>query len=266
MKADNEIMPLLFIGHGSPMNAIEDNMFADGWRSVAAILPKPRAILCISAHWETSETEVTGMERPRTIHDFGGFPKQLYEVQYPAPGSPELAQEVIRLLKPAEIRTDQRWGLDHGCWSILSRMYPQADVPVVQLSLGNTLSPRQHYDLARKLHPLRSKGILIIGSGNMVHNLRLIDWSRMHESNYGYDWALDAQRRMKELILSGDHDSLIDYKKLGKGFELAIPSSEHFLPLLYILALQNKHDTVEFFNDVHTLGSLSMTSVIIGPS
>jgi 4,5-DOPA dioxygenase extradiol len=259
-----DVMPVLFVGHGSPMNAIEENEFVDGWREVEKSLPEPRAILCISAHWETSGTSVTAMAKPSTIHDFGGFPRELFEIQYPAPGSSELAQEVKSHISKTEIGLDGIWGLDHGCWSVLRRMYPDADIPVIQLSLDYSKPAQYHFDLAGELLALRKKGILIIGSGNMVHNLRLVDWGNLDTPGVGYDWAVEANEKMKKFILSNDFKALIDYRSQGKAFELAIPTPEHFLPLLYTLALKQEDDKVTFFNDKAVGGSLSMTSVRIG--
>ncbi len=255
--------PLLFLGHGSPMNAIEVNQFTRGWKTVGETIPKPDAILCISAHWETKGTFVTAMDKPQTIHDFGGFPRQLYEVLYPAPGSPELAAEVKKCISETEVGFDQEWGLDHGTWSVIRHMYPDADVPVVQLSLDYTRDPRYHYNLARELAPLRKKGILIIGSGNMVHNLGLVAWDKMDEPEYGFDWALEANEKIKAFILAGDHNSLISYKSQGASLRMAIPTPEHFLPLLYIIALKEEDENVTFFNDKPVMGSLTMTSVKI---
>jgi len=258
------IMPVLFIGHGSPMNAIEENEFVDGWREAGKLLPRPNAILCVSAHWETRGTSVTAMEKPLTIHDFGGFPQELFEVQYPANGSPELAKEVKSIITKAEAGLDEKWGLDHGCWSVLRRLYPDADIPVVQLSLDYSKPAQYHYDIAGELLSLRKKGILIIGSGNMVHNLRLVDWNNMDTPGVGYEWALEANEKMKKFILSNDFKALIDYPSQGKAFDLAIPTPEHFLPLLYALALKQENDKVSFFNDKPVGGSLTMTSVRIG--
>jgi Uncharacterized conserved protein len=260
---NSEIMPILFIGHGSPMNAIEENEFTEGWKTIAGTFPKPDAILCISAHWETKGTFVTAMERPKTIHDFNGFPSQLYEVQYPAPGDPELANETAKLMTQTKTGLDQEWGLDHGCWSVLKHLYPAADIPVVQLSLDYQKTPQQHYDLAKELAPLREKGVLILGSGNMVHNLGMVAWDRMNEPEFGYDWATQASEIMKKHILSGDHKPLINYKSQGRTINLSIPTPEHFLPLLYILALQRADEKVNIFNDKTVMGSLSMTSVSI---
>jgi len=262
-SVNSEQMPVLFVGHGSPMNAIEENEFVQGWREVAKTLPKPNAILCVSAHWETRGTFVTAMEKPRTIHDFGGFPQELFDVQYPAPGSPELAKEIKSIIRKTEVGLDERWGLDHGCWSVLKRMYPAADVPIIQMSLDYTRPAQYHYDLAKELAPFRKKGILIIGSGNMVHNLRMVDWSRMNETGFGYDWAIEANEKMKKLILSDDHRSLIDFRSQGKAFDLAIPTPEHFLPLIYVLALKEENEKIEIFNDKPVMGSLTMTSVKI---
>jgi 4,5-DOPA dioxygenase extradiol len=260
----SERMPVLFVGHGSPMNAIEENEFAAGWREAGKKLPRPSAILCISAHWESKGTKVTVMEKPETIHDFGGFPRELYEVQYPAPGSPELATATKETVRDRVIELDRTWGLDHGAWSVIRRMYPDADVPVVEMSLDYQSSPQQHYDLARELAPLRRKGILIIGSGNMVHNLGLVSWENLNTPGYAYDWALEAGEAMRRYIISGDHSPMINYGSQGNAFRLAIPTPEHFLPLLYTLALQEPDEPVALFNDRPVAGSLTMTSVKIG--
>jgi len=258
-----ENMPVLFLGHGSPMNAIEENEFVSGWREIGKSIPRPSAILCISAHWETAGTFVTAMEKPLTIHDFGGFPKALYNVQYPAPGSPELANETKNLIKKTEVLLDEKWGLDHGCWSVVKHLYPGADVPVIQLSLDRYQTPLYHYDLAKELAPLRSRGVLIIGSGNIVHNLGMVAWDRLNDDDYGYDWAREAKDKMKSFILGGDHGSLIEYKLQGRAFTLAVPTPEHFLPLLYVLALKEENEKVSFFNDKNVAGSLAMTSLIV---
>jgi 4,5-DOPA dioxygenase extradiol len=258
-----EKMPLLFLGHGSPMNAIEDNEFVKGWRDIGKTLPKPNAILCISAHWETRGTFVTAMEKPTTIHDFGGFPDELFAVQYPAPGSPELAKETKNLITKTEVGLDEKWGLDHGTWSVIKHLYPRADVPIIQMSLDHHNSAQYHYELAEELSSLRNKGILIIGSGNMVHNLRLVAWDKLNVDEYSYDWAFEASDRMKKFIMDGDHKQLINYKSQGKAFSLAIPTPEHFLPLLYILALKEKNENVSFFNDKAVAGSLTMTALKI---
>jgi 4,5-DOPA dioxygenase extradiol len=258
-----EKMPVLFLGHGSPMNAIEENEFVRGFRTISKEIPKPNAVVCISAHWETEGTFVTAMGKPKTIHDFGGFPKELYEVQYPAPGSPGLAREIAALIKKTNVGLDESWGLDHGCWSVVKHLYPNADVPVVQMSLDYNQSPRFHYESAKELSSLRGKGVLIVGSGNMVHNLQLVAWDRLNATEYGYDWAIEAGEKMKKLILDGDHQALIDYKKQGKAFNLAIPTNEHYLPLLYALALKGRNDKVSLFNDKAVAGSLLMTCLKI---
>jgi 4,5-DOPA dioxygenase extradiol len=256
-----ETMPVLFVGHGSPMNAIEDNEFTRGWHTVSSSLPRPSAILCISAHWETKGTLVTAMEMPPTIHDFGGFPQALFDVEYPAPGSPELAEETRKMLVSTNVNLDHNWGLDHGAWSVVKRFYPNADIPVIQLSLDYYREAGYHYDLARDLQALRNKGVLIMGSGNMVHNLRMLDWNR---ADSGYDWALEANDVFKNLIRLNDHRKLADYKKLGTAVQMAVPTPEHFLPLLYALALKTEKDEVTFFNDKPVMGSLTMTSLRIG--
>lgn len=256
-------MPLLFLGHGSPMNAIEENDFIKGFREAGQQIEKPQAILCISAHWETRGTFVTAMERPPTIHDFGGFPPELYQVQYPAPGDPALARQTQDLVKKTAIGLDDKWGLDHGAWSVIKHLYPAADVPVIQLSLDYTQPPEYHYELAKELAALRQKGVLIIGSGNMVHNLRMVAWDKLNDDSYGYDWAIEASEKMKNCIQSGDHQPLISYRSQGRAFELAIPTPDHFLPLLYILALKGENETVSLFNDKPVGGSLTMTSVKI---
>ncbi len=261
--AATEKMPVLFLGHGSPMNAIEENEFVEGFRKIGREIPKPNAVLCISAHWETRGTFVTAMKKPATIHDFGGFPRELYEVQYPAPGSPELAAETKRIVKKAEVGLDDKWGLDHGAWSVIKHMYPEADVPVIEMSLDHYQTARHHYELAQELAPLRQRGILIIGSGNMVHNLRMIAWDKLNADDYGYDWAVEAREKMKKFILSGDHKELINYNEQGKEFQLAVPTPEHYLPLLYALALKEENEEAKIFNDKSVAGSLAMTSVKI---
>ena len=259
------LMPVLFIGHGSPMNAVEENEFSRSWRELANSLPKPKAILCISAHWETRGTWVTAMEKPRTIHDFGGFPQELFDVQYPAPGAPELARETEDTLKSVAPGLDLTWGLDHGAWSVLRPMYPAADIPVVQLSLDLNRPAPEHYALARELAPLREKGVLIIGSGNMVHNLRRMS-VRGEDFNepFGFDWALEANALFKRLINENRHTELAHYQTLGEAVQLAVPTPEHFLPLLYVLALKQDHEGILYFNDQPVAGSLTMTSLAIG--
>ena len=257
-------MPALFLGHGSPMNAIEDNEFVRGIRNVAAEIPKPVAILCISAHWETRGTMLTASEKPATIHDFGGFPRELYEVEYPAPGNPVLAQETKGMVDRTALELDHSRGLDHGAWSVIKHMYPDADVPMVQMSLDFTKPARYHFELAGEISAMRRKGILVIGSGNIVHNLGLVAWDRLGGEPYAYDWAIEANDKMKSFIMEDDFQSLIEFNKQGSAFSLAIPTPEHYLPLLYILALKEKGDTIKLFNDQPVGGSLYMTSVKIG--
>lgn len=258
-------MPVLFLGHGSPMNAIEENMFVASFRELGHSLPKPQLILCVSAHWETKGTFVTAMSSPETIHDFGGFPRELYEVQYPAPGSPEWASKAKKIITKTEVELDYNWGLDHGAWSVIKHLYPQADVPVIQMSIDYTKPAQYHYDLAKEIGELSRKGVLIVGSGNMVHNLRLADFRRLSGDPYGYDWAIEANELMKSYILDDDHQSLIQYRKQGPAFDLAIPTPEHYLPLIYALALKEKNDEITLFNDEPVGGSLTMTSVLITP-
>jgi len=257
-------MPVLFVGHGSPMNAISENEFVQNWRNLGKTLPKPKAILCISAHWETRGTFVTAMPKPPTIHDFGGFPKALFDVQYPAPGSPEFANETKRIVSKTEVGLDEKWGLDHGAWSVIKNIYPLADVPVFEMSLDYYQSPQYHYDLAKELATLRDKGVLIIGSGNLVHNLRMVAWDKVDEPEYGFDWALQANDTFKRLILANKHKELINFSALGKEVQMAIPTPEHFLPLIYTLALKKEDEPVTIFNDKAVMGSLTMTSVKIG--
>jgi 4,5-DOPA dioxygenase extradiol len=256
-------MPVLFLGHGSPMNAIEENEFVQGFKNIANEISKPKAILCISAHWETKGTFITAMQNPPTIHDFSGFPKELFEVQYPASGNPELAKQTKELITKTEVGLDENWGLDHGTWSVVKHLYPKADVPIIQLSLDYTQNPQFHYDLAKQLKPLRERGVLIIGSGNIVHNLGKVEWRRLNET-FGYDWAIEANEKIKKYILDGNHKDLINFRSQGKAFDLAIPTPEHFLPLLYALALKENIDPVKIFNDKPVAGALTMTSFKIG--
>lgn len=257
-------MPVLFLGHGSPMNAIEENQFVDGFRKIAESLPRPAAILCISAHWYIAGTKVTAMEMPKTIHDFGGFPKALFEVQYPAKGSPKLAKETKHLLLPNLVELDEKWGLDHGAWSVIKHLYPAANIPVIQLSIDYTKPAQFHFDLAKQLYELRNKGILIIGSGNIVHNLGLVDFPNFDKDNYGYDWAIEARETVNGFLLNGNYQSLIQYEKQSKALQLAIPTPEHYLPLIYTLGLHKSSESLALFNDKLVAGSLSMTSVIFG--
>ena len=257
-------MPVLFLGHGSPMNAIEENEFVAGFRKIAREIPRPEAILVISAHWQTRGTMVTAMNTPETIHDFGGFPDELFAVQYPAPGSPSLARETKLLVTKTEVQLDDKWGLDHGTWSVVKHLYPDATVPVIQMSLDYRQPPQYHYDLGRELSMLRKKGVLIIGSGNMVHNLRLVAWDKLNAEEFAYEWAREASEKMKKFILSGDHSELVQFRLHGKSFDLAIPTPEHYLPLLYTLGLKEENEQVGLFNDKAVAGALTMTSVKIG--
>lgn len=261
---EEEKMPVLFIGHGSPMNAIEDNIFSKRWQQMGKEIPTPKAVVVVSAHWLTKGTMVTAMPKPKTIHDFGGFPQALFEVQYPAPGNPELATEIQKLITNPAVELDHDWGLDHGTWSVVKHMYPDADIPVLQLSIDYYKPAAYHYELAKQLLALRKKGVLIIGSGNMVHNLRMVAWNKLSEPEYGFDWALEMNDIFKNKISNGFHKELIQYEKLHKAATLAIPTPDHYYPLLYILALQTDNDKVEFFNDKAVGGSLTMTSVKIG--
>jgi 4,5-DOPA dioxygenase extradiol len=252
-------MPVLFLGHGSPMNAIEDNEFSQGWQTAAKTLPRPRAILCVSAHWETQGSAVTAVQNPHTIHDFYGFPPSLFAIQYPAPGAPQLAQRIAGLVKSTRVKADLAWGLDHGTWSVLCRMYPAADIPVVQLSLDRSRDAAFNYQLGKELGDLRREGVLIVGSGNIVHNLRTVVFE-----DTAFDWALDYDARVKQWILDGDHQSIIHYEKHGSAAALSVNSAEHYLPLLYVLGLQEAGEPVSFFNDKVWGGSLSMRCVKIG--
>ncbi len=264
LKEQDQLMPVLFIGHGSPMNGIEDNEFSKRWAAMAKEIPTPAAVLVVSAHWFTNGTRITAMDSPPTIHDFGGFPRELYEVQYPAPGNPALAKETSSLIHSANVELSHDWGLDHGAWTIIRHMYPKADIPVLQLSIDYTKNPQWHYDLAKELYSLRKKGVLILGSGNMVHNLRMVAWDKLDAPEYGYDWALHMNSKFKELIGNNDHRQLINYSALGKEAMLSIPTPEHYLPLLYTLGLKNEKEQVSFFNDKAVGGSLTMTSVKVG--
>lgn len=250
-------MPALFVGHGSPMNAIDDNEFSRTWAELGRILPKPRAILCVSAHWETDGTCVTAVQQPETIHDFMGFPEALNSYQYPAPGAPALARKIMDTVRYTRVRHDRSWGLDHGAWSVLCHLFPQADVPVVQLSLDATAPPQFHYELGRELTELRRMGIMLMGSGNMVHNLRNVVWE-----DRGFDWAVECDQAMAKLIETGDHQALIDYEGIPH-YRQAIPTEEHYLPMLYILGAMGDQETVRFFNDRITLGSMSMRGFVI---
>jgi 4,5-DOPA dioxygenase extradiol len=261
--APSEKMPVLFLGHGSPMNAIEENEFVSGFRNVAKTLPKPNAILCVSAHWFTRGTKVTAMQMPATIHDFGAFPKELFAVQYPAKGSPELAKMTEEILKPIQVELDDKWGLDHGAWCVIKHLYPDANIPVIQLSIDYTKPAAYHFALAQQLQSLRHKGVLIIGSGNIIHNLGLVDFAHMHKDNYGFDWAIESRAKINQWLLDGNFEPIINYDKQGRAIALAVPSPDHYLPLIYVLGLKEKSESLSLFNDKLLAGSLSMTSVKI---
>jgi len=253
------MMPALFIGHGSPMNAIEETEFSRVWVELGRSLPRPKAIVCISAHWETIGSQITAMEQPRTIHDFYGFPQALFDVEYPTSGSLILAKQIQQIIGTTDSILNYDWGLDHGCWSVLCQMFPNADIPVIQLSLDRKKSALSHYELGKSLRGLRSEGILIIGSGNIVHNLAKMNWS-----DNALEWAVDFNNHIKQLIVASDHQSIIDYKKMGAASKLAVPSAEHFLPLLYILGLQSNNEHIRFFNEKVTFGTISMLSLQLG--
>lgn len=257
-------IPALFLGHGNPMNAIEENQFVDGFRNIAKTLPEIQAILVVSAHWLTRGTAVTAMAQPRTIHDFGGFPQALFEQQYPAPGSPELAKEIIQMISATAVHEDHEWGLDHGTWTVLKHLYPAAHIPVVQFSIDVQLSLAAHFQLAKELNALRSKGVLIIGSGNIVHNLRAVDFRRINDVGFGYDWAQESRKYVNDQILSRNFSALSSLEKAPKALQMAVPTTDHYIPLLYTLGLAENTDEIVLFNDELLAGSLSMTSLKIG--
>jgi 4,5-DOPA dioxygenase extradiol len=252
-------LPAVFFGHGNPMNAVTQNSYTEGWRRIGAQTPKPSAILAISAHWYIPETCVTGMMAPRTIHDFGGFPPELYQVQYPAPGDPALARRVRQLLAPRDVKLDKSWGLDHGTWSVLRHVYPAADIPVVQLSIDETKPASFHFEIGKKLAPLREEGVLIVGSGNLVHNLHTYAWGR--HPREPYDWAVRFETAAKDIMLAGDYKPLINYDVLGQDAALSIPTPDHYLPLLYVLALRQSDEGIRFPVEGVDGGSISMLSV-----
>jgi len=255
-------MPVAFFGHGSPMNTLESNRHTQAWRALGASLPRPRAILCVSAHWTMAGTAVTAMQSPPTIHDFFGFPQALFDAAYPAPGDPALAARVRELLAPFDVQMDQSWGLDHGTWSVLAHVYPQADIPVVQLAIDAGRPAAYHYEIGQRLRVLRDEGVLIIGSGDVVHNLRTVRWGA---DAAPYDWATRFNDRARAYIASGDHAPLVAYEQLGEDARLSIPTAEHFLPLLYVLGAQAPGDAVSFPTDGVELGSISMLTCVIGP-
>jgi 4,5-DOPA dioxygenase extradiol len=255
----SEKMPVLFVGHGNPMNVMEDNEFSRAWDAAGKALPKPKAIICVSAHWVTRGTMITAMDKPRTIYDFYGFPPEMYEIRYDAPGAPDLAEQVRRIIKNAEVKPDLNWGLDHGTWTVLKRMFPKADVPVIQMSLDANIEAQKHYDISRQLKELREEGVLIVGSGNIVHNLRM---ARFDDS--AYDWAVEFDQRIANWISQNELEPIIHYENGDQAAALAINSAEHYVPLLYTLALKDENEPVSFFAEKVTGGSLSMRSVRIG--
>ncbi|MBI3519537.1 MAG: 4,5-DOPA dioxygenase extradiol [Bacteroidetes bacterium] len=254
-----EKMPVLFVGHGSPMNAITDNIYSRSWKTIGESLTVPKAILCVSAHWLTNGTAVTMVEHPKTIHDFGGFPDELFKVQYPAPGAVDYAKMAIASVTSTVVHEDIEWGLDHGAWSVLKNMYPKANIPVFQMSIDYAKPPQYHFNLAKELYALRKKGVLIVASGNIVHNLGIISWDGKVKA---YDWAVEFDTIVKNSILENNPTPLIEYQKLGKLAMLAHPTNDHYLPLMYTLGLRDKTDTVQFFNETLDMGSLSMRSVL----
>jgi 4,5-DOPA dioxygenase extradiol len=259
--APSQRMPVMFVGHGNPMNAIEDNIYHKSWQAIGKKLPRPKAILSISAHWITKGTKVTAMAHPKTIHDFGGFPKKLFDQEYPAPGTPAFAKMTAEMITQSHVQTDESWGLDHGTWSVLLPMYPAADIPVYQLSLDYDQPPAHHYEIGKQLNKLRDKGVLIIGSGNLVHNLGAVDWSG---GGKVYDWALEFDSKFTGWMEKGDHASILNYQKiLGNTATMAHPSYDHLLPLFYVLGLQQKNDKLSFFNSQIDMGSISMKSVML---
>ena len=263
-KVREKLQPVFFIGHGSPMNGIEQNIFSKKWQEIGKTIDLPCAVLVVSAHWLTKGTLVTAMSEPKTIHDFGGFPQELFNVQYPAPGSPFLAEETAKLITSTNVGLDHDWGLDHGTWTVVRHMFPESNVPVLQLSIDYNKPAAYHYNLAKELYNLRKRGVMVIGSGNMIHNLRMIDWNNMAEPGFGFDWAKSLNETFKKRIISKDHKDLIEYDRLGEAARLAIPTPDHYYPMLYALALMNNKDDVSIFNDEYVGGSLSMTSFRLG--
>jgi 4,5-DOPA dioxygenase extradiol len=255
-------MPAIFFGHGNPMNAIQVNAYSKGWAAIGTQVPKPKAVIAISAHWYIPGTAVTAMSAPRTIHDFGGFPSELYRIEYPAPGDPVLARRVQDLLEPISVERDEQWGLDHGTWAVLRHVFPQADVPMIQLSIDRTRPARFHYDIGKHLAPLRDEGILIIGSGNLVHNLHAYAWGQRRVEPF--DWAVRFEKQVRALLLAGEDGPLIEYTKLGHDAILSAPTPDHYLPLLYVIALRRKGDAISFPVEGVDGGSVSMLAVQIG--
>ncbi|RII29113.1 MAG: 4,5-DOPA dioxygenase extradiol [Geobacter sp.] len=257
-----DLMPTIFIGHGNPMNAISQNTYTEGWRAIGRSIPRPRAVLAVSAHWYIPGCGVTANVTPSTIHDFGGFPHELYEVTYPAPGSPELARRVRDILSPLSVELDESWGIDHGTWSVLTHVFPDADIPVVQLAIDARQPPSFHYELGKRLAPLREEGVLVVGSGNLVHNLHSYAWGR--DGVNAYDWAVRFEKRVRDLLTAGDDAQVVAYEGLGRDAMLSVPTPDHYLPLLYVLGLRRKDDPISFPVEGVDGGSVSMLSVRIG--
>ncbi|MGD1000764.1 MAG: 4,5-DOPA dioxygenase extradiol [Candidatus Brocadiia bacterium] len=257
-----DLMPLIFVGHGNPMNAVARNAWTDGWASIGKSIPRPQAVLSVSAHWYVSSTAVTAGRAPKTIHDFGGFPQELYDIEYPAPGSPKLARRVSDLLGPVSAGLDKSWGLDHGTWAVLCHVFPKADVPVVQLSIDRRQPPEFHYEIGKRLAPLREEGVLVIGSGNIVHNLHAYAWGR--QGINPFDWAVRFEKRARELLIEGNDAVLVAYEKLGRDAMLSIPTPDHYLPLLYVLGARRKDEPVRFPVEGIDGGSVSMLAVQLG--
>jgi len=255
-------MPAIFFGHGNPLNALQQNSYTESWAAIGRKLPRPKAVLAVSAHWYLPGTSVTAMHGPRTIHDFGGFPSELYEVEYPAPGAPALAERVQSLLAPIPVGLDHKWGLDHGTWSVLCHVFPEADIPVVQLSIDETQPPAFHYDVGRRLRPLRDEGVLIIGSGNLVHNLHAYAWGRHPMEPFA--WAVRFEKKVCDLLSAHDHEPVIEYEGLGPDALLSVPTPDHYLPLLYVIALQAKGEAISFPVEGVDGGSISMLTVQVG--
>lgn len=262
LKEQHNLAPLLFIGHGSPMNGIEQNIFSSNWELIGKNIEPPKAVLVISAHWLTPGTHVTAMEQPKTIHDFGGFPRELFEVTYPAKGDPVLAETIRSIVTKTDVGLNHDWGLDHGAWTVVRHIFPEANIPVLQLSIDFNKPASYHYSLGKELQALRKKGVMIIGSGNIIHNLRMVDWQHLGEENYAYDWALEMNELFKDKIAHREHAALIDYQNLSKAALLAVPTPDHYYPLIYSLALQGDKEEPVFFNDRLVGGSLNMTSAV----
>jgi 4,5-DOPA dioxygenase extradiol len=257
-----DLMPAVFLGHGNPMNAISKNVYTDGWASIGKSIPCPKAVLAVSAHWYISTSAVTANLLPRTIHNFGGFPQELYRVKYPAPGNPELARRVIELLAPVSVGLDQSWGLDHGTWAVLTHVFPGADIPVIQLSIDETQRPMFHYELGKRLAALREEGVLVIGSGNLVHNLSMYAWEK--NGVPPFDWAVRFEKQVMELLLKGDDAQVVSYERLGRDAMLSVPTPDHYLPLLYVLGLRKKKERISFPVQGIDGGSVSMLAIQVG--